>query len=63
MKKTFSVKVIIEHVHKNKMFHQLIKDITKSKNTNIGKLFADGVYDDNKIFVGFSDKGIILLSK
>jgi len=54
------MKVTDEHVHDSKMLPQLIEDVTKSNEiSSIGRLFADGAYDDNDIFGYLVDKGIL----
>ena len=44
-KKILSIKVTDEHVHDNKALPELVENIIKS-NKIIGKLFADGAYED-----------------
>ena len=60
-KKILSIKVTDEHVHDSKALPELVDDIIKSDNmTTLGKLFADGAYDNNDIFRCLSDNGILL---
>jgi hypothetical protein len=56
------MKVTNQHVHDSKALPELVDDIIKSDNTTtsaIGKLFADGAYDNNDIFRYLSDNGIL----
>ena len=50
-----------EHVHDSKALPELVDEAIKSDNTTasaIGKLFADGAYDNNDIFRYLSNNGI-----
>ena len=59
-KKILSMKITDEHVHDSKVLPQLVEDIIKSDSmASIGKLFADGAYDGNDIFIHLSDNGIL----
>jgi len=60
-KKILSMKVTDEHSHDSKALPGLIEDIIKSDNNTIpiGKLFADGAYDDTEIFKFLADSGIL----
>ena len=51
-KKILSMKVTDEHVHDSKALSELVDDVMKSDRLQItmGKLFADGAYDNNDIF-------------
>jgi Transposase DDE domain len=54
------MKVTDEHVHDSKALPELVNNIVRSDNvTTIGKLFADGAYDNNDIFRYLSDNGIL----
>jgi hypothetical protein len=56
-KKILSIKVTIdEHVHDGKALPGFVENIVKS-NKIIGKVFADGVYDNNDIF------GLLLITE
>ncbi len=57
-KKILSMKVTDEHVHDSKPLPGLVENIIKS-NKIIGKLFADGAYDNNDIFRCLGDNGIL----
>ncbi len=57
-KKILSMKVTDEHVHDGKALPGLVENIIKS-NKIIGKVFADGAYDNNDIFRYLSDYGIL----
>ncbi len=57
-KKILSMKVTDEHVHDSKALPELVDDIIKSDKI-IGKLFADGAYDNNDIFRYLFDNGIL----
>ena len=61
-KKILSMKVTDEHVHDSKALPELVENIIKSDSMTataaIGKLFADGAYDNNDIFRYLSDNGI-----
>ncbi|MER5176175.1 MAG: IS5 family transposase, partial [Candidatus Nitrosocosmicus sp.] len=60
-KKILSIKVTDEHVHDSKALPQLVDDIIKSdRKLTIGKIFADGAYDNNDIFRCLSDNGMLL---
>jgi len=49
-----------EHVHDSKALPELVDDAIKSdKKITIGKLFADGAYDNNNIFRFLADNGIM----
>jgi hypothetical protein len=50
-KKILSIKVTVdEHVHDSKVLLDLVENIIKSNSmAAIGKLFADGSYDDNEV--------------
>ena len=59
-KKILSMKEVTdEHIHDSKMLPELIQGIIKSNKTAIGKLFADGAYDNNDVFRYLSDNGIL----
>ena len=60
-KKILSMKVTDEHVHDSKALPELMENIIKSDSmaTAIGKLFGDGAYDGNDIFICISDNGIL----
>jgi hypothetical protein len=63
-KEILSMKVTDEHVHDSKALPELVDDIIKSDRTlSIGKIFADGAYDNNDIFKFLSDNGILLCIK
>jgi hypothetical protein len=63
-KEILSMKVTDEHVHDSKALPELVDDIIKSDRTlTIGKIFADGAYDNNDIFKFLSDNGILLCIK
>ena len=61
-KKILSMKVTDEHVHDSKALPELVDETIKSDNmllaATIGKLFADGAYDNNDIFRYLGDNGI-----
>ena len=61
-KKILSMKVTDEHVHDSKALPELVDEAIKSDNmllaATIGKLFADGAYDNNDIFRYLEDNGI-----
>ena len=61
-KKILSMKVTDEHVHDSKALPELVENIIKSDSMTataaIGKLFADGAYDNNDIFRYLGDNGI-----
>src|SRR6478672_6525196 len=48
-----------EHVRDSKVLPELGDSFLKSNITVIGKLFADGAYDNNDIFRCLTDKGIL----
>src|SRR6478736_6300715 len=49
-----------EQVHDSNALHELVDDAIKSdKKITIGKLFADGAYDNNNIFRFLADNGIM----
>ena len=53
------MKVTDEHVHDSKALPELVDEVIKSNNmVSIGKLFGDGAYDNNNIFIYLSDNGI-----
>ncbi len=59
-KKILSMKVTDEHVHDSKPLPELVDGIIKSDSMTtaiIGKLFADGAYDNNEIFRYLSNNG------
>ncbi len=57
-KKIHSIKVTDEHVHDRKALPELVENIIKwDKKITIGKLFADGSYDNNIIFRYLSNNG------
>ncbi len=59
-KKILSMKVTAEHVHDSKPLPELVDGIIKSDSMTtaiIGKLFADGAYDNNEIFRYLSNNG------
>ena len=59
-KKILSMKVTDEHIHDSKMVPELVQNIIKSNNiTAIGKLFADGAFDNNAVFRCLADNGIM----
>jgi len=59
-KKILSMQVTDEHVHDSKALPELADDAIKSdKKITIGKLFADGAYDNNNIFRFLADNGIM----
>ncbi len=50
-KKILAIKKTGEHFHDSKSLPELVNDIIKSDSMKaIGKLFADGFYNDNNIF-------------
>ena len=54
------MKVTDEHVHDSKALPELVDETIKSnKNITLGKLIADGAYDDNEIFRYLEDNGIL----
>jgi hypothetical protein len=61
-KKILSMKVTDEHVHDSRALPELVDEAIKSDNmllaATIGKLFADGAYDNNDIFRYLGDNGI-----
>ena len=58
-KKILSMKVTDEHIHDSKMVPELVQNIIKSNSaTAIGKLFADGAFDNNGVFRCLADNGI-----
>ena len=61
-KEILSMKVTDEHVHDSKALPELVDEAIKSDNmllaATIGKLFADGAYDNNDIFRYLGDNGI-----
>ena len=59
-KKILSMQVTDEHVHDSNALPELVDDAIKSDNIMaIGKLFADGAYDNNNIFRFLADNGIM----
>jgi hypothetical protein len=49
-----------EHVHDSKALPELVDETIKSnKNITLGKLIADGAYDNNDIFRYLTDNGIL----
>ena len=60
-KKILSMKVTDEHIHDCKPLPELVDDTIKSDDMTaiIGKLFADGAYDNNEIFRYLGDIGIL----
>ena len=64
-KKILSIKVTDEHTHDSKALPGLIKGVIKSDSmtptaaTTIGKLFADGAFDNNDVFRCLADNGIV----
>jgi hypothetical protein len=60
-KKILSMKVTDEHVHDSKTLPaELVETIIESDGKlTIGKLFADGAYDNNDIFRCLADNGIL----
>jgi DDE family transposase len=59
-KKILSMQVTDEHAHDSKALPELVDDAIKSdKKITIGKLFADGAYDNNNIFRFLADNGIM----
>ena len=61
-KKILSIKVTDEHTHDSKALPGLIKGVIKSDSmtptATIGKLFADGAFDNNDVFRCLADNGI-----
>jgi len=57
-KKILSMKVTDEHVHDSKVLPELFDGILKSDKT-VDKLFADGAYYNNDIFICFTYIGIL----
>ena len=58
--KILSMQVTDEHVHDSKALPDLVNGVMKSdKKIVIGKLIADGTYDDNDIFKYLSDNRIL----
>ena len=55
------MKVTDEHVHDSKMLPELVDDMIKSNKITaaVGKLLADGAYDNNDVFRYLSDNGIL----
>jgi hypothetical protein len=54
------MKVTDEHVHDSKALPELFDETIKSnKNITLGKLIADGAYDNNDIFRYLTDNGIL----
>ena len=55
------MKVTDEHIHDCKPLPELVDDTIKSDDMTaiIGKLFADGAYDNNEIFRYLGDIGIL----
>src|SRR4051794_16083026 len=61
-KKILSIRVTDEHVHDSKALPELVENIIKSDSvttTAIGKLFGDGAYDGNDVFICLADNGIL----
>ena len=59
-KKILSMQVTDDHVHDSNALPELVDDAIKSdKKITIGKLFADGAYDNNNIFRFLADNGIM----
>jgi hypothetical protein len=61
-KKIPSMKVTNEHIHDSKALPELVENIIGSNNTTtaiVGKLFADGAYDNNDIFKFLTDNEIL----
>ncbi len=61
-KEILSMTVTDEHIHDSKPLPELVDGVIKSDSmitTAIGKLFADGAYDNNDIFKHLGDKGIL----
>jgi hypothetical protein len=58
-KKILSMKVTDEHIHDSNVLPELVENIIKSNSVTVGKLFADGAYDNNDIFRYLSDNGIL----
>ena len=59
-KKILAMRVTDEHVHDSKALPELVDEVIKSdKQITIGKLFADGAYDENEIFRYLGDNGIL----
>jgi hypothetical protein len=59
-KKILAMKVTDEHVHDSKALTELVDEIIKSdKKITLGKLFADGAYDNNNIFRYLGYNGIL----
>ncbi len=62
-KKILAMKVTDEHVHDSKALPGLVDNTIKSDSmtpaATIGKLFADGTYDNNNIFRYLGDNGIL----
>jgi hypothetical protein len=62
-KKILSMQVTDEHIHDSKALPRLVDGVIKSDSmmtpaTTIGKLFADGAYDNNDIFRYLACNGI-----
>lgn len=60
-KKILSMKVTDEHAHDCKALPELVENVIKSNDTTaaaVGKLFADGAYDNNDVFRCASDNGV-----
>jgi hypothetical protein len=65
-KKILSMKVTDEHVHDSKVLPELVDDIIESDSMStvaLGKLFADGAYDNNEIFRNLGDNSTMYQSK
>jgi hypothetical protein len=63
-KKILSIKVTDEHTHDSKALPGLIDDVIKTDSmtptaATIGKLFADGAFDNNDVFRCLADNGIM----
>ncbi len=61
-KEILSIKVTDGHVHDSKPLPELVDGVIKSDSmpaAAMGKLFADGAYDNNNIFRYLGDKGIL----
>ena len=59
-KKILSIKLMDKQVQYNEAVPELVENIIKSnKKITIGKLFADGAFDNNKIFRYLVENGIL----
>jgi hypothetical protein len=58
-KKILSMKITDERVHDGKVLPELVENVTKSNRGTIGKLLADGAFDNNGLIGYLSDNGIL----